>query len=60
MSYRRLIVSELYQIYALVGKQCAVREIGAALGRDKGTVRRELRPKSGGQGVSTQTGASVG
>ena len=60
MIYTHFITGERYQIYALVGKQCTVREIDAALGHDKATVRRALRRNRGGQGVSTQTGASVG
>ena len=40
MIYTHFITGERYQIYALVGKQCTVREIGAALGPDKVTVSR--------------------
>ena len=50
MNYTHLTVGERYQIYALVGKQCTVREIGEALGRDKGTVSRELRRNRGAKG----------
>ena len=54
MIYRLLTAGERYPIQALVGKQCTVREIAAALGRDKGPVRRELRRNRGGKGYRPQ------
>lgn len=50
MSYTHLTVEERYQIYALMGKQCTVSDIGEALGRDKGTISRELKRNRGGKG----------
>ena len=51
MRYALLTGEFRYQIYASVGKQCTVREIGADPGRDKDTGRRGARLNRGARGI---------
>lgn len=50
MSYKHLTASERYQIYALSGNGCTLREIGGPLGRNPGTISREVRHNRGERG----------
>ena len=59
MSFTSLTAGERYPAYALVGKQCTVREIGAAPGRDKGTVSRQLRRNREGKGYLPKQSQTV-
>ena len=59
MIYIKITAGERYPVDALVGKQCTVREIGAALGCDKGTLRRELRRNRGGKRYLRQQAQSL-
>jgi IS30 family transposase len=58
MGYTHLTAGERYQIEALLGKQCSLREIASRLGRDKGTISREIRRNRGQRGYRPQQAAT--
>ena len=50
MGYTHLTAGDRYQIQALLGKSHSLRSIAEAVGRDKGTISREIRRNAGQRG----------
>jgi IS30 family transposase len=59
MGYTHLTAGERYQIEALLGKQCSLREIARSLGRDKGTISREVRRNQGQRGYRPKQAEAI-